>query len=52
MIAVTRCYCRTPLIDLLNMTGTLEIVGELQNLVKEHASKEEKKAVHDRLLPD
>lgn len=35
---------------MLNLTGTLEIVRELQNLVMDNASKEKRKTAHHRLL--
>ena len=50
MIATTGCYCRTPLMNMLNLTGTLEIVNDLDITVK--LNKEERKEAHSRLLQE
>ena len=48
MIAVTGCYRRTPLIDMLNLTGTLEIMSQLE--IEGGAGKEERQSEQKRRL--
>ena len=47
MIAITG-YCRTPLLDMLNLTGTLEIIKSLEITIK--LTKEERRTAYNRLL--
>ena len=50
LIATTGCYRRTPLADLLNLVGAIDIVKKLDIDITK--SKEERRAEHSRLLSE
>ena len=50
LIALTGCYCRTPSADLLNITGTLDIVSKLE--VDVNLNKEERSEAYEWILSE